>query len=279
MKLTNSKQRLIIVAPNGARKTKTDHQNLPITPDEMAAEVQDCVNAGAGMVHLHARTADGRHSLEIEDNALMMKAVKDAVGDRVIIQLTTEAVGLYQPSEQMALIKALMPEAASFSLSELIPDVHHEQAASEFFHWVAEQKIIAQYILYSAEQLSYYLDLRARKLLPDSHHHLLLVLGRYHAQQESQPEDLSPFLPLLEKTTVRWAICAFGNKEQECLIKAAELGGDVRIGFENNLYTKSGTLAKSNAQQVQDLVNALKKNLSIMDPNTFRQSFENNNSL
>ncbi|MBJ7539580.1 3-keto-5-aminohexanoate cleavage protein [Marinomonas transparens] len=270
------KQRLVIVAPNGARKTKADHPNLPITPEEMAEEVAACVAAGAGMVHLHARTLDGQHSLDIDDNAAILKAVKERLGNRVIVQLTTEAVGLYKPEQQMALIKALVPEAASFALAELIPEPSFEQQASDFFHWVAEQNIIAQYIIYSPEQLAYYLDLKARGLLPENKHHLLLVLGRYHEKQESDPKDLIPFLPLIKQLTVRWAVCAFGRKEQDCLLQAAELGGDVRIGFENNIYTQSGVVATSNADQVLSLVKELAQKLKTetMDADTFRHFFK-----
>lgn len=246
---------LIIVAPNGARKSKLDHPALPITPVEIAEDVALCVASGASMVHLHARTETGRHSLEIEDNQAVMRAVKDKVGDNIVIQLTTEAVGIYQPEQQMALIRALKPEAASFSLAELIPDSSHETQASEFFHWVAAENIIAQYIVYSAEQLAYYLDLRKRGLLPANKHHLLLVLGRYHKQQESDPSDLDPFINLIKQLdNIRWAVCAFGKKEQDCLIAAAKLGGDIRIGFENNLFSNTGELAQNNAAQVEEMM-------------------------
>jgi 3-keto-5-aminohexanoate cleavage enzyme len=273
--MNNTKKTLIIVAPNGARKTKADHPNLPICPEEIANEVAACVEAGAGMVHLHARTAQGKHSLDILDNATVLKTVKDKLGDKVIIQLTTEAVGMYQPSQQMALIQSLKPEAASFALSELIPDPSYEKKASLFFHWAAENKILTQYIIYSPEQLAYYLDLRERKLLPSHHHHLLLVLGRYHAKQQSEPEDLTPFLPLIKQLDVRWAVCAFGKKELDCLLAAAELGGDVRIGFENNMHTRSGELAINNAAQVKILANDLNEKFALtpMNASTFRQCF------
>ena len=246
---------LVIVAPNGARKSKLDHPALPISAEEIAEDVAQCVAAGASMVHLHARTSSGQHSLEIEDNRAVMAAVKEKVGKKVVIQLTTEAVGIYQPEQQMNLIRALKPEAASFALSELIPDPSHEAQASEFFHWVAQEGIIAQYIVYSAEQLAYYLDLRKRDLLPANKHHLLLVLGRYHKTQESEPSDLKPFIQLIEQLDkIRWAVCAFGKKEQDCLLAAAELGGDLRIGFENNLFSNTGELAKNNAAQVEEMM-------------------------
>ena len=255
-----AKKILIIVAPNGARKTKQDHPKLPITPEELADEVENCVEAGASMVHLHARTAQGDHSLEIEDNLAVYRAVKERLGNKVILQLTTEAVGRYSPQQQMALIKAIKPEAASFALLELIPNIQYEETAKAFFHWLTLCNITTQYIVYSPEQLSYYLDLRDRGILPAKQHHLLFVLGRYHEQLESDPSDLDPFLDYIEQLNgVRWAVCAFGSKEQQCLLKAASFGGDVRIGFENNLYSKNNELAASNAAQVEELALALQQ--------------------
>ncbi|EAR60296.1 3-keto-5-aminohexanoate cleavage protein [Neptuniibacter caesariensis] len=267
---------LIIVAPNGARKQKSDHANLPITPEEIAAEVEACVEAGAGMVHLHARKPDGQHSLEIEDNLAVLKAVRERVGDNVIVQITTEAIGIYHPEQQMALITAIEPEAASFAIRELIPDKASEQKAYEFFSWVAQKKIIAQYIVYSVEELRKYFDLTERNIIkPDSPHHVLIVLGRYTDKQQSDPADLAPFLPLLSQLNehnIRWAVCAFGHKEQACLLYAAQLGGDVRIGFENNCYTPRGDLADSNATQVRELVELIQsEGRDVLSADMFRK--------
>lgn len=253
-----SNRRIIIVAPNGARRTKADHPQLPMTPAELAQTALECSRAGAAMIHMHARKADGTHSLEIDDNRATYEAVKAAVGDRLIVQVTTESIGLYKPASQMKLIRELQPEAASFGLRELMPDPSFEQAASEFFHWVASRGILAQYILYSAEDLHYYQDLRERGLLPVDNHHLLFVLGRYTYGQQSTPADLAPFIPNLPRLNgVRWAVCAFGSAEQRCLVEAARLGGDVRVGFENNLNDSEGALAQDNRAQVKRLYSAL----------------------
>ncbi|MEF1305597.1 3-keto-5-aminohexanoate cleavage protein, partial [Vibrio owensii] len=138
----------IIVAPNGARKTKQDHDQLPMTIEELVAEAKVCQTAGATMIHLHARDAQGTHSLEVDDNLEIYHTVKAAVGDSMIVQLTTEAVGMYSPQQQMALIKAVKPEAASFALRELIPDEQSEEQGFAFFDWVAAQGILSQIILY-----------------------------------------------------------------------------------------------------------------------------------
>lgn len=247
----------IIVAANGARHSKDHHPNLPITAQEMAIEAQQCVAAGASMIHLHARDANGVHSLAVEENREVYQMVKQAVGDQALVQLTTEAVGRYSPEQQMALVDTLQPEATSLALAELIPSPESEPLAAAFFQRLAKQNTLVQYIIYTPEQMREYGALRQRGTIPDSPHHLLIVLGRYQQQQQSHPQDLDAFMPLLSDIAVPWAVCAFGAQEQACLCYAASLGADVRVGFENNLFDEHGQLAASNASQVASLKRAL----------------------
>ncbi|PSW20736.1 3-keto-5-aminohexanoate cleavage protein [Photobacterium sanctipauli] len=266
-------QTAIIVAPNGARKSRVDHPALPITQRQIINEVIACRDAGAAMVHLHARDHNGKHSLDIDDNIRLYQALKEQVGDSIIVQLTTEAIGQYSPEQQMTLIKEVKPEAASFALSELLPDASYLHQASEFFHWVASERIIAQYILYSPEDLKRYFHLLTQGKLPTNTHHLLLVLGRYQQQQTALPSDLAPFLQQqLFDHKQRWAVCAFGKYEHQCLATSMLMGGDIRVGFENNHLNHLGTLAKNNAEQVVQLKQtAAQLHLSILDADAFRQ--------
>lgn len=273
----------IIVAPNGARKTKTDHPALPMGQQEIIDEVIACRDAGAAMVHLHARDKEGKHSLEIDDNLHLYQALKEQVGESIMVQLTTEAVGQYTPNQQMALINEVRPEAASLALSELIPTSHHQDTlnfetsyldeASGFFHDIAEQGIIAQYILYSPQDLERYFSLLDKGLLPSYNHHILLVLGRYDKHQTALPQDLSPFLQQqLFDHDKRWAVCAFGKYEHLCLTASMIMDGDIRVGFENNHVNHQGTLASSNAEQVANLAETAKQlGLATLDANHFRQ--------
>nr|WP_321458986.1 3-keto-5-aminohexanoate cleavage protein [uncultured Vibrio sp.] len=264
----------IIVAPNGARKTKQDHASLPMTTEELITEARACQSAGAAMIHLHARDGHGKHSLELEDNEPLYHAVKEAVGEKMLVQLTTEAVGQYSPQQQIALIKAVQPEAASFALRELFPDKQSEREASAFFHWVAEQNIISQMILYDEADIECYFQLRKSGVLPTHNQHVLVVLGRYHKQQQSSPWDLRSLnLERFKHEDIRCAVCAFGAKELDCLTSAMLFGLDVRVGFENNHLDASGKLAESNAAQVQVLSELSRRlNIPLDNARSFRSS-------
>ncbi|AXB30612.1 3-keto-5-aminohexanoate cleavage protein [Vibrio campbellii] len=264
----------IIVAPNGARKTKQDHAQLPMNTEEMVAEAKACQTVGATMIHLHARDAQGRHSLEVDDNLEIYHAVKTVVGDSMIVQLTTEAVGMYSPQQQMALVKAVKPEAASFALRELIPDKQSEEQGFVFFDWVAAQGILSQIILYDQADIERYFSLRERGVLPKYNQHALVVLGRYHEAQQSSPWDLRAlYLERFIEESVRCAVCAFGAREQDCLTHAMLLGLDVRVGFENNHLSSDGQLAKNNAERVQRLKEVCELlDVPLHDAESFRES-------
>ncbi len=264
----------IIVAPNGARKTKQDHDQLPMTIEEMVAEAKACQTAGATMIHLHARDAQGTHSLEVDDNLEIYHTVKAAVGNSLIVQLTTEAVGMYLPQQQMALIKAVKPEAASFALRELIPDEQSEEQGFAFFDWVAAQGILSQIILYDQADIERYFSFRERGVLPKHNQHALVVLGRYHEAQQSSPWDLRALhLERFIEENVRCAVCAFGVREQDCLTHAMLLGLDVRVGFENNHLSADGQPANCNAEQVQRLKELCELlDVPLHDAESFRES-------
>ncbi|WP_261842523.1 3-keto-5-aminohexanoate cleavage protein [Aliamphritea ceti] len=264
---------ILTVAPNGAYKQKKDHQALPVTPREVVDAARQAVTAGATMIHTHARDEQGRHSLDTGLNQQIWDMLKAEVGDDIVVQLTTEAAGIYQPPAQMAMVREVQPEAVSVALRELLPEGQDVNDAQGFFHWLAEQQIVCQYILYSAEDVQRYHQLKASGVIPSVPHHLLFVLGRYHAQQQSSPDDLLPFLAAHHDETP-WMVCAFGADEHRCARLAMQKGGDVRVGFENNLYDLEGDIAADNAVLIRQVATeAAAQKRIIMSAAQWRRDF------
>ena len=240
---------ILAVAPNGARKTKADHPALPITPDELARTAAACSEAGAAMIHLHVRDEAGAHSLDVEAYRAAVAAVRGAVGENMVIQVTSEAVGRYEPAEQMAMVRALRPEAVSLAPRELLPDGADEAEVAAFLGWLDAEGILPQFILYSAEEVARFDALIDRGVVPGGRRFLLFVLGRYSVDQQSAPADLLPFLAA-NRRSHPWAVCAFGRREAACALAAITLDGHARIGFENNLFQPDGQVAPDNAALV-----------------------------
>lgn len=238
-------------APNGATRTKADHPALPMTAAELARNAAEIVEAGAALIHIHVRDTEGRHLLDVDAYRDATAAIRREVGDRLVVQATSEAAGRYKAPEQIAVVRALRPEAVSLALREIIPDEAHEAAAADFFAWLRRERIMVQIILYSPEEVHRYSALKGRGVLGDGEDFPLFVLGRYTSGQISTPADLVPFLAAAGTPPRLWAMCAFGPKENACALTASGLGGHVRVGFENNLFAPDGTLADNNAAQVR----------------------------
>jgi 3-keto-5-aminohexanoate cleavage enzyme len=170
----------------------------------------------------------------------------------MILQITTEAVGRFQPQQQMQVVREVRPDCASVALRELITDPASEQAAADFFKWALTCGVGLQYIVYSAEDARRLVALQAKGVIPHRRPQTLFVLGRYTAGQRSQPSALLPFLQAWPADWP-WSLCAFGSSEARCLAAGVALGGHPRVGFENNLSNPDGTRAASNAANVTTL--------------------------
>ncbi|MDB4222643.1 3-keto-5-aminohexanoate cleavage protein [Granulosicoccus sp.] len=242
----------LMVAPNGARKTKADHKQLPITIAETVATAKACYKAGADAIHLHVRNTDGSHSL---DSDLYREAMNQLAVQvpHLAVQITTEAVGQYTPDQQRQVIKDTLPDYVSISLTEMLSG--DLDAATDFYRWCTEESISVQHILYGQDDLDSLEIMLAQGNLSKRNLQLLFVLGRYTTNQVSDPEDLTLFTQWLAKNDVLadWAVCAFGMNETRCLEAALHAGGKIRVGFENSFWNHDGSLAEHNAERVAEI--------------------------
>lgn len=246
---------IITSAPNGAYKLHSDHPAVPLTPSALALTARQCLDAGAAMLHLHIRDAQGHHSLDVQGYRDALSAVRAAVGDQMVLQVTSEAARLYHAPAQIAMVRELRPEAVSVGLREVDQPEIGEAGLADFFGWLARERVMTQVILYDSADLQRWQSLRERGVVPQAPWFLLFVLGRYTAGQTSSPLDLVPFVHA-HTGPEPWAVCAFGATEHACVTAAAALGGHVRVGFENNLQLKDGSRAPNNAALVAQAAEA-----------------------
>lgn len=242
----------LMVAPNGARRTRADHPAIPLTLAETLATARTCRTAGADGLHLHLRDAEGRHLLDAG-------AYREALAEFArampgfAVQITTEAAGIYAPDVQRKVGLGSGASLVSVSTREMLRD--GEAEARAFYEACAERGIALQHILYDSADAD-----RLAAALPERLFHapdlqVIFVLGRYSATSDSDPADLDPFLGWMADRALSpdWAVCAFGRGETESLLRAARHGGKFRVGFENSLYRADGTIARDNAERVAEM--------------------------
>jgi 3-keto-5-aminohexanoate cleavage enzyme len=248
---------VLAVAPNGGRRTKADHPELPLTAGELARTAAECLERGASMIHLHVRDAEGRHCLDPEAYRTAIAQICEAVGDRMVLQITSESLDRYSPAEQRAAVLKTNPEAVSLALRELAPEAADEKDFSIFLGKLKQMRVWPQIILYTAAEAERLGAMVKQGLVPFDRLSVLYVLGRYALTRTGLPRDLLPFLAPDMPRFASWSVCAFGRRETACVTAGALLGGHARVGFENNLSLPDGSRAASNA----DLVGAASRAL------------------
>ena len=241
---------MLTVAPNGGRKTKADHPELPLTGDELAQTAAECLERGASMIHLHVRDAEGRHCLDPEAYRATIAQVCEAVGDRLVLQITSELIGQYSPAEQRAAVLRTNPEAVSLALRELAPEAPDEKDFCIFLGKLKQMRVWPQIILYTPAEAERLGAMVKQGLIPFDRLSVLYVLGRFALTRTGLPRDLLPFLAPDMPRFHSWSVCAFGRRETACVTAAALLGGHARVGFENNFSLPDGARAASNADLV-----------------------------
>ena len=240
----------IMVAPNGARRTTSDHQAIPVTLEQIVATAQACNAVGAGAMHFHVRDADQQHVLDAGLYKEALAELERAVPD-MHLQITTECVGRYSPEDMRTLAYNVMPPGISIGIIEMIPDGQPTTEDIRLYKTLYEAGTRIQHICYFPEHLDIVRQIIDKAGLPEDDIWCLFTIGHYSGRV-SRPEMIDLFLDKLDKLSLSpdWAICAFAEQEQICLEKAVSRGGKVRVGFENSLFMPDGSIAENNAARV-----------------------------
>ena len=241
----------LMVAPNGARKIKKDHPAVPLTIKETVEVAKSCYDSGARAIHLHVRDENGKHVL---DAGLYKEALKELEHQvpKIHIQVTTEAIGIYSPEDMRKLAYDVTPPGTSIGTSELIPSRKPNEEDIKLYKYLTEAGTKIQHILYNPEDIDLLLELLKKADIPVQGAWCLFVIGHYSGKV-SYPENIPPFIKKMKDhdANLDWAICAFAKEEIECLKKAINLGGKIRVGFENSLFMPNGELATDNQSKVK----------------------------
>ena len=256
----------IMVAPNGAYKTKQDHPALPVSNDEIVATALACFRAGADGIHAHIRDQKGQHSLDRHCYGDLLAQLQ-AKSPEKFVQITTETAGRYSAQDQRDLVYDLKPPAISVALREQWPEAGALTKASDFTHWAFAEGISVQHILYMPAEVERLAQLIIAGRIPVKPLQILLVVGRDASVQKSPIARVQDYLDRMAALPAikdaEWAVCAFGQAETDCLAYAHARGGRVRVGFENSLYHSDGTMAADNAARVVEVIKHIEDNTDI----------------
>ena len=245
----------LMVAPNGARPMKKDHPAVPITIFETAETAKACFDAGADGIHFHMRDQKGQHIL---DSGLCKEALSELQKKvpRMHLQVTTEAVGKYSPDVMRKLAYDVVPPGISIGIREMIPSRVPSAEDINLYKNLTEAGTKIQHICYEPKDIDLLSELLSLANIPTNGTWCMFVIGHYSGIV-SNPENIPPFLDKLKKHNINadWAVCAFAKEELSCLKMSINLGGKIRVGFENSILMPDGKIALNNESKVQAVKN------------------------
>lgn len=253
---------VITAAMVGAETTREQNPNLPITAEEIAEDAARCREAGAAMVHLHVRTADGKPSQDAELFRAAIRAIRKRTD--VLIQTSTGgAVGMTvdQRCGPLTLTGADRPDMATLTTGTvnfgedvfwnprpLVRDIAKRIRA------LGLRPELECFDLGMIDEARYL----AKEGLVDLPAHFDFVLG-VPGTLQPRPEVLDLMIASLPEGST-WTVAGVGRHQLPYVDEAAKRGGNARVGLEDNVYVSKGVLAKGNWELVAEAAKRARAN-------------------
>jgi 3-keto-5-aminohexanoate cleavage enzyme len=255
---------IITCSISGAVANRDQCPAIPYTPEEYAGEARRAVDEGAAMIHIHARTPDGIPSYEIEDFRAITDAILGAVDD-VIVNYSTGAIGV--PNEKrIAYLRELRPDVAALNMGSMNYAKYSAKRKEFVFKAVFENSFdtIVEFLGAMNE-----LGIRPEHECFDSGHVAnldpLIDMGLLSAPLQIScvmgvnggirptPQNLAHMagqIPGGAEGPSNWGVIGIGRGQWRLVAAAAALGGNVRVGLEDNFYLPDGEMAGSNGDLI-----------------------------
>jgi len=226
----------------GAETTREQNPGLPLTAEEIGVEAARCRDNGAAVVHVHVRENDGRPSQRRELFAAALAEIRRRTD--IVVQFSTGgAVGMSAAERAQAL--GLKPEMASLNCGTINfgEDVFQNpfSVMRDMAKLIRQHGIVPELELYEFGHLDNAFVLEREGLLARPFH-VQFVLGVRGAMQpgEARVKLLASELP----AGGTWALAGVGRHELPMCRLAFSLGGNARVGLEDNIFVRKGVLAQ-----------------------------------
>ena len=250
---------IVTAALTGVLATRDQCPAIPYTPKEIGEEAKRAADAGAAIVHIHARTPQGGPDWSVETFAEIFNEVR-ARSD-VIVNFSTGAVGV-PAEERVAHIRDLRPEMAALNMGSMNYAIYSEKKKA-FYH----DHVFAN----PFKDIQLFLEtMKAAGVRPE-----MECFDAGHIGNTRPLIDMGVLVPPFQFSLImgvlggipgttrhlvdqvdslpqgsHWQVIGIGLKQWPLLAAAITMGGNVRVGLEDNFYVEEGKMAKSNADLV-----------------------------
>jgi len=251
---------IVTAALTGVLATRDQCPAIPYTPKEIAEEALRAADAGAAIVHIHARTPDGGPDWRLETFAEIFAEVRARTD--VIINFSTGAVGI-PPEERVAHVRDLRPEIAALNMGSMNYAIYSEKRkAFHHDHVFANPFKDIQFFLEAMNAAGVRPEMECfdaghigntRPLIdmgvlkPPFQFSLIMgVLGGIPGTTRHLVDQVDSLPP-----GSHWQVIGISLNQWPLVAAAITMGGNVRVGLEDNFYLEEGKMAKSNGDLVE----------------------------
>jgi 3-keto-5-aminohexanoate cleavage enzyme len=252
---------IITCSISGSLADREQCPAIPYTPEEYAAEARRIVDEGGAMIHIHARRPDGTPSYEIEDFQAIANAILAEVGD-VIINFSTGAIGV-PIDKRIAYLRACRPDVAALNMGSMNYAKYSARRRDFVFSVVFENSFeTIRALLATMNECG----IRPEHECFDSGHLAnldpLLDMGALHPPLQVScvmgvtggirptARNLAHMAEQVPGVPHEWGVIGVSRDQWTLVAAALALGGNVRVGLEDNFYLPDGEMARSNGDLI-----------------------------
>jgi 3-keto-5-aminohexanoate cleavage enzyme len=255
---------IISCSISGAVANRDQCPAIPYTPEEYAAEARRIVDEGGVQIHIHARTPEGVPSYEVEDFRAITEAILSEVDD-VIINYSTGAIGV--PIEKrIEYLRELRPDVAALNMSSMNYAKYSKRRKDFVFKAVFENSfdtiiefltamrdlaIKPEHECFDAGHIANLDPLLDMGLLePPLQVSLVMGVNGGIRPTARNVAFMSEQIPGGAEGPNAWQVIGISREQWKLIGAALALGGNVRVGLEDNFYLPNGEMAKSNGELI-----------------------------
>jgi 3-keto-5-aminohexanoate cleavage enzyme len=251
---------MITCALSGVVANRDQCPAIPYAPEDYAAEAKRAYEAGAAVVHIHARTPEGLPSYEIQDYRNIYEAVTAACP--IIINFSTGAINI-TTQQKIAHIQAVKPAIGALNMGSMNYAKYHSEKKRFVFEFVFPNpfsEIIE--IVRAMNEVRTKPELECFDLGHVGNSYPLIDMGLLQPPyQYSLIIGVLGGIPPTTPNLVRmvellpagsdWEVIGISLDQWRLVAAAIGLGGNIRVGLEDNFYLSAGVMAKSNGDLVE----------------------------
>jgi 3-keto-5-aminohexanoate cleavage enzyme len=257
---------VVSAALSGAATRKEQNPNVPYTPEEFGDEAKKCYDAGAAVVHIHARDAEkgGIPTPDLDIIKATIENIKEKAPD-IIINLSTAISAVASERERIKPVRTYKPPLASlntnsmnfsignFKTGEVIMGAGNVftndfRTIQKFAKYMKKATTKPECEVYDFGGLNNILFLNKQEDLFESPLHFQLVFGVLGGVPFT-PMNFAHFLHLLPPNAT-YSVCGVAKQQFQAAMFSAAWGGHIRVGLEDNIRMPDGELAKGSYEQV-----------------------------